>query len=161
MRSILFVCTANICRSPMAEGVFRRLLGSGGMERDVFVDSAGTHDTHNGKLPAALAIVAASKRGYDITKCRSRRVSMGDFDRYDHILVMDRANLAHLRKIAPTRAKEKIELLLEYGDQYHGREVPDPYGGEQKDFEKALDMIEDGCAGLARMLAPAKLRHRN
>ena len=158
MRSVLFVCTANHCRSPMAEGVFRRLLGRQGMEREILVDSAGTHDFHVGKLPSALAIVTTSKRGYDITHCRSRRLAMDDFDRYDHILVMDRSNLAHVRKIAPTRAKDKVELLLEYGDTYHGREVPDPYGGEQKDFERALDMIEDGCAGLAQILAPAQLR---
>ena len=144
----------------MAEGVFRRLLGRQGMEGEIAVNSAGTHDYYVGKLPAALAIVAASKRGYDITKCRSRQVAMDDFDRHDYILVMDRANLAQVRKIAPTRAKEKIELLLEYGDRYHGKDVPDPYGGEERDFDKALDMIEDGCGGLAQMLGSAKLRRR-
>lgn len=73
------------------------------------------------------------------------------------ILAMDKSNLAALRAIAPTRCKHKIELLLEYGDKYHGREVPDPYGGDAKAFDLALDMIEDGCLGLAhlvRQLAP-------
>lgn len=129
------------------------------MEREIFVDSAGTHEYHVGKPPAAAAIEAARKRDYDITRCTARRITMDDFDRYDHILVMDRANLAHLKKIAPTRAKDKIELLLEYSAKFHGRDVPDPYGRESKDFEHALDMIEDACSGLAHLLAPARLRH--
>lgn len=156
MRSVLFICTANLCRSPMAEGVFRRILGRQGMEFDFVIDSAGTHDYHVGNPPAPQALSVADKRGYDIKRCKARRISMDDFDSYDHILVMDRANLAHLRKIAPTRAKQKIELLLEYGEKYHGQEVPDPFGGDAADFERALDMIEDGCTGLAQLLAPVK-----
>ena len=66
---------------------------------------------------------------------------------------MDRGNIGSLRTIAPTRCKQKIELLLEYGDKYHGKDIPDPYGREVKDFELALDMIEDGCSGLAQLLA--------
>lgn len=136
----------------MAEGVLRRLLGRKGLETQIQVDSAGTHDYQIGKSPAAHAIVATSKRGYDITRCRARRITMDDFDRHDYILVMDRMNLAALRQIAPTRAKDRIELLLEYGDKYHGAEVIDPFGRDLKDFELALDMIEDGCKGLAQLL---------
>ena len=153
MRSILFVCTANICRSPMAEGVLRSLMTKSGAEMDI--DSAGTHDYHVGKPPFPLAVATAKKRGYDITRCISRRIRANDFDHFDFILAMDSKNIQHLRTIAPTRAKPKIELLLEYGDKYHGQEVPDPYGGEVKDFELALDMIEDGCKGLAKLLARA------
>jgi protein-tyrosine phosphatase len=68
------------------------------------------------------------------------------------ILAMDKANVGSLRTIAPTRCKQKIELLLEYGERYHGQEVPDPYGGEIQDFELALAMIEDGCKGLVELL---------
>ncbi len=152
MRSILFVCTANICRSPMAEGVFRKLLTKEGNEKAFEIASAGTHDYQVGKPPFPTAVESAKKRGYDITQVVSRRIKPGDFDHYDLILAMDRSNLASLRQIAPTRCKQKIELLLEYGDRYHGEEVPDPYGGEAKDFELALDMIEDGCQGLAGLL---------
>jgi protein-tyrosine phosphatase len=116
------------------------------------IDSAGTHDYQVGKPPFPAAVEIAKRRGYDITGCVARRISAGDFDRYDLILAMDKSNLKSLRTIAPTRCKEKIELLLEYGDRYHGQEIPDPYGGREEGFELALDMIEDGCAGLAKLL---------
>ena len=152
MQSILFVCTANICRSPTAEGILRRLLAQAGRPDSFEVASAGTHDYHVGKPPFPAAVEIAKRRGYDITGCVSRRITANDFDHYDAILAMDRSNLSSLRTIAPTRSKQKIELLLEYGDKYYGREVPDPYGGTEDDFNRALDMIEDGCRGLARLL---------
>jgi protein-tyrosine phosphatase len=155
MRSILFVCTANICRSPMAEGVLRGMLGKKGLEQDILVDSAGTHGYQVGKPPAAHAIAVASTRGYDIGTRTARRISMEDFDLHDHILVMDRLNLFALRQIAPIRARQRIELLLTYGDKFHGREVPDPFGKGLGDFDSALDMIEDGCRGLVRLLLRA------
>lgn len=136
----------------MALGVFRTVINTIGMASQVEADAAGTHDYHLGKPPFPLAVEAAKLRGYDLTRIVSRRVSGNDFDHFDHILAMDRSNIATLRMIAPTRAKQKIELLLEYGDHYHGEEVPDPYGGKPQDFEIALDMIEDGCRGLAKLL---------
>jgi protein-tyrosine phosphatase len=152
MRSILFVCTANICRSPTAAGVFRKLLARGGKEDAFEIDSAGTHDYHLGKPPFPTAVEVSKQRGYDITQHVARRIMPGDFDHFDLILAMDRANVASLTLVAPTRSKPKIELFLEYGDRFHGEEVPDPYGGEVQDFERALTMIEDGCRGLAKLL---------
>jgi protein-tyrosine phosphatase len=156
MRSILFVCTANICRSPMAEGVFRKLLADNGLEKEIEVDSVATHDYHEGKTPFSNAVATAKRRGYAIQHLTARRISPDDFDRFDCIVAMDRANLASLKTIAPTRSKQKIELLLEYGDKYHGKEVPDPYGGKQRDFELALDMIEDGCKGLLELIVQTR-----
>lgn len=152
MRSILFVCTANICRSPTAAGVMRRYLGRKNAEAQFEIASAGTHDYHVGKPPFPMAVQVAKQKGVDITDHVARRISMADFDHFDMILAMDRGNIATLRKIAPTRAKQRIELLLEYGDQYHGEDVPDPYGGEVQDFERALVMIKDGCKGLVNLL---------
>ena len=157
MRSILFVCTANLCRSPTAEGVLRSLLAKEGLEDKLEIESAGTHDYHAGKAPFPAAVKTAKKHGYDITGCVARRVVPGDFDYFDMILAMDRGNLTNLRTIAPTRSKQKIELLLEYGDKYHGQEIPDPYSGKEKDFELAFDMIEDGCKGLVELLKRTKL----
>jgi protein-tyrosine phosphatase len=152
MRSVLFVCTANICRSPTAAGVLRKLLARSAPEASVEVASAGTHDYHAGKPPFPAAVEVSRQRGYDITQHVARRIGPGDLDHYEMILAMDRSNMAHLKMSAPTRCKSKIELLLEYGDRFHGEEVPDPYGGEVRDFELALTMIEDGCRGLAKLL---------
>jgi len=152
MKSLLFVCTANICRSPTAQVVLRSLLLKSGLSLDIEIASAGTHDYQIGRPPFPAAVEAAKRRGYELTGCISRRVRQSDFDHYDLILAMDRSNLASLRQIAPTRCKEKIELLLEYSEKYHYEEVPDPYGGSEEDFDRALDMIEDGCKGLAGLL---------
>jgi protein-tyrosine phosphatase len=154
MRSVLFVCTANICRSPTAEGVTRRLLREEGLDPERYeIDSAGTHDYHVGKPPFPDAVAIARNRGYDITRCVARVVRAEDFDHFDHILAMDKGQLRYLKMIAPTRSKEKIELLLDYSDRYRGKDVPDPYGGKPKAYEKALDMIEDGCRGVVGLLA--------
>jgi protein-tyrosine phosphatase len=152
MRSILFVCTANICRSPTAEGVFRKILASRGAAQSFDIDSAGTHDYYSGKPPYPQAVAVAKARGYDLTHLVARRIRSNDFDHFDLILAMDRSNIESLKSVCPTRCKQKIELLLDYGDLYGGLDVPDPYGGQLKDFERTLDMIEDGCRGLADLL---------
>jgi len=158
MRSILFVCTANLCRSPTAQGVLRKLLAKEGLTEQFEIESAGTHDYHVGAPPFPAAVELAEKSGYDITDCVSRRIAPGDFDHFDMILAMDRVNLTNLRTIAPTRSKQKIELLLEYGDKFHGQEIPDPYGGTEKQFQTALEMIEDGCKGLVELLKQTSRR---
>lgn len=141
----------------MAETVFRKILVEEGVDvSKVHVESAGTHDYQLGNPPFELAVKTAQRRGYEVKARAARPVTPSDFDRFDHILVMDQANLRHLRSICPTRCKQKIELLLEYGEAHHGKEVPDPYGGQPKDYERALDMIEDGCRGLARILRRAE-----
>jgi protein-tyrosine phosphatase len=136
----------------MAEGVFRKLMAASRPGAQIEIDSVGTHDYHEGAPPFHLAVEAAKRRGYEIQHLVARRISPTDLDHFDMILGMDRANIAHLRTIAPTRCKPKIELLLEYGDQYHGKDVPDPYGADEKKFEIALDMIEDGCRGVAELV---------
>jgi protein-tyrosine phosphatase len=150
--AVLLVCTANICRSPMAEGALRTMLGRTPRSGDITVASVGTHSYHAGEPAFPLAIEAARARGYDIQSHVARQLLPSDFDRYDAILAMDRYNMANLRAIAPTRAKSRIELLLEYGEKFYGGEVPDPIGKPARDFELALDMIEDGCRGLIEVL---------
>jgi len=136
----------------MAEGALRKLVQATAAGSGLEIASGGTHDYHVGRPAFPAAVAVAKARGYDIGAHIARRVLPGDLDHYDAILAMDRFNIAILRKIAPTRCKGKIELLLEYGDDYHGEEVPDPYGGEVRDFERAMDMIEDGCRGLLQLL---------
>ncbi len=160
MRSVLFVCTANICRSPMAEGVLRHMLAPAGMAKGLEIDSAGTHDYHVGEPPFPAAVSIAKHRGYQISHLVARRVSPDDFDRFDAILAMDRANVATLKSTAPTRCKQKIELLLAYGDKFYNKEVPDPYGKAAKDYQLVLDMIEDGCRGLTSLITSSAARKR-
>ena len=151
--AVLFVCTANICRSPMAEGALRSMLSASPRAAALEIASVGTHDYHVGRPAFPAAVEVAKLRGYDITRHVARRIAPGDLDHYDLVLAMDRFNVANLLAVAPTRCKGKIELLLEYGEDFHGAEVPDPYGGDLAQFKRAMDMIEDGCRGLVKLLA--------
>jgi protein-tyrosine phosphatase len=153
VRSILFVCTANICRSPSSEAVVRKLLGKAAAEKQIQLDSAGVQVIKAGMPPFPTAVDVAKKRGYDLTHLASRQVTGADFDHFDLILGMDLSHLRRLRAMAPTRCKHKIELFLEYGDKFHGEEIHDPYGGKVKEYEHALDRIEDGARGLVQLLA--------
>ncbi len=149
---VLFVCMANICRSPTAEGVFRKMVAAGPIAGLVDIDSAGTHGYHEGSSPDPRAIEHAKKRGYDLTPLRARAVSPTDFERFDYVIAMDALNRRHLKSICPTRLQNKIELLLDYGGEDDEYEVPDPYQGKPEDFELALDLIEAGCEGLHEYL---------
>ncbi len=149
---VLFVCMGNICRSPTAEAVLRKLVEDGPLAGKVDIDSAGTHGYHDGAPPDARAVTHAAKRGYDLTPLRAREVSPSDFERFDYVIAMDETNRRHLQSICPTRLQNKIELLLDYGGEADEYEVPDPYQGKPQDFEVALDLIEAGCEGLAEYL---------
>jgi protein-tyrosine phosphatase len=153
MRSVLFICTANICRSPTAEGVLKKYLIDRNAGDRFRVGSAGTVGSHEGAPPFSLAVERARLRGFDLAHIVARRIRGDDFDQFDLILGMGREHVSFLRQIAPTRCKHKIELFLDYGEKFHGEDIPDPYGRTAKDFDHVLDMIEDGCQGLAGLLA--------
>jgi protein-tyrosine phosphatase len=146
--SILFVCMGNICRSPTAEGVFRNKVREAGLEREVLIDSAGTHDYHIGEQPDRRTQQAAMRRGYDLSGLRGRQVAVSDFGEFDYILAMDRNNLAHLHGICPSPHRHKLRLFMEFSRGFDQLEVPDPYYGGPKGFENVLDMVEDAAAGL-------------
>ncbi|MDX1454140.1 MAG: low molecular weight protein-tyrosine-phosphatase [Gammaproteobacteria bacterium] len=144
---ILFVCMGNICRSPTAHGVFEQLLNDA-PDLDVLVDSAGTHAYHVGNPPDSRSQEAAARRGYDLSAQRARKVAEMDFETFDLVLAMDRANLENLRAIADTRHHSKIRLFLEFASDSDVREVPDPYYGAGRGFEEVLDLVEDAARGL-------------
>lgn len=146
---VLFVCMGNICRSPTAEGVFRRVLVERGIVT-IELDSAGTHDYHVGDPPDRRAIAAAQRRGVDLSALRARQVESQDFERFDLILAMDQENLSVLRQRAPRHAHERIRLVMDYAPQAHRREVPDPYYGGSQGFEEVLDLLEQAAQGFLR-----------
>ena len=156
MINVLFVCMGNICRSPTAEGVFRRLVRSAGMENEIHIDSAGTHDYHVGDPPDRRAQQAASQRGYDLASLRGRQVSPADFARYDYILAMDFDNLANLQRICPEQYASKVYLLMEFSEKFDAREVPDPYFGGPQGLEQVLDLVEDAAEGLLHRIRQRK-----
>jgi protein-tyrosine phosphatase len=153
---VLFVCLGNICRSPMAEGVFRKLLEREGLAHRVEVDSAGTGDWHRGAPPDPRAREAAGRRGVDISGQRARQAKRGDFERFDYVLAMDRDNHADLGGIAPPGREDRLRLFLDFAPGLEARDVPDPYYGGPAGFETVLDMIEAAAEGL---LAHIKKNH--
>ncbi len=146
---ILFVCMGNICRSPTAEGVMRRLLRDEGLEDEIQIDSAGTGGWHVGNPPDERATEAARRRGITLEGA-ARQVRPSDFEDYDLLLAADRENLADLRAIAPDdEARAKVRLLREFDPGSHGDlDVPDPYYGGPGGFEEVLDLVEAACRGL-------------
>lgn len=145
--SILFVCMGNICRSPTAEGVFRRLATDAGVIESLTVDSAGTHAYHVGEPPDRRSQAAAERRGYSLDAIRARRVTETDFERFDLILAMDRLNLETLRATSDAAQHAKLRLFLDYGSAQES-EVPDPYYGGATGFERVLDLVEDASRHL-------------
>lgn len=149
---VLFVCMGNICRSPTAEGVFRRAVASAGLEQKILVDSAGTHGYHLGHPPDHRTQLAAAQRGYDLAGLRARQVIGQDFVEFDYILAMDLDNLSHLRRLASAQHQGQPSLFMDYSSARRGEEVPDPYYGGARGFELVLDMAEDAAAGLLQHL---------
>jgi len=152
MTRVLLVCAGNICRSPTAEGVLRRMLREEGIAGSVEVDSAGMQGYHVGEAPDRRAQRAAAKRGYDISGLRARQVGAEDFLRFDLILAMDRSCLAALQRICPPGRAAHLGLFMRYATGFDGDEVPDPYYGSSDAFDKVLDLVESAAGGLVASL---------
>jgi protein-tyrosine phosphatase len=139
---ILFVCLGNICRSPTAEGVMRHLLRERGLQDEIEIDSAGTGGWHVGAAPDERSADAARRRGI-VLDGAARQVVPADFDRFDLLVAMDRANHRDLLDAAPDAAgRAKVRLLLD------GADVPDPYYGGPTGFDDVLDLVHGGCERL-------------
>jgi protein-tyrosine phosphatase len=144
----LFVCLGNICRSPTAEGVLRRIAAAEAPDLALEVDSAGTGDYHIGEPPDRRSIEAAAARGFDLGALRARQATRDDFARFDLILAMDRQNLRALERLRPARARARTALFLEYAGLGADLEVPDPYMGGPQDFERVLDLATQASRAL-------------
>ena len=148
---ILFVCMGNICRSPSAEGFFRFHASREGLLETLHLDSAGTHDYHVGHPPDARAIAAMTGRGADISGLRARQVQPKDFHDFDLVVAMDDNNHEQLERLAAAAGnarRARLVRMMSYAPQHGVREVPDPYYGDERDFELMCDLLDDATRGL-------------
>lgn len=153
---VLFICMGNICRSPLAHGLFLHRVREEGLADRVEVDSAGTHAYHVGEPPDRRSQETARRRGVDLSEQRARKVEVSDFEAYDYLLAMDRENLANLRAICPPALHPKVRLFMEFAPELGVHEVPDPYYGGASGFERVYDLVEAATHGL---LADIRERH--
>lgn len=154
MTSVLFVCLGNICRSPLAEGAFRKVVEDLGAGERVLIDSAGTGGWHQGEAPDPRSIAVAARNGIDISAQRARQVVKADFSRFEYILAMDNSNLTNLRKLSPAETPARLRLFLEA----EGMDVPDPYYGGPAGFETVFRMVMQGAEDLAAELGLGRRR---
>jgi protein-tyrosine phosphatase len=143
---ILFVCMGNICRSPLAQGVFENVLRREGLEYEVFVDSAGTGAWHVGSPPDERAQKSAGLRGLDLSSQRARRITPEDCDAFDYILTMDEDN--YIVAASLCRGRAVVRPFLDFAADSPEGEVPDPYYGGPDGFERVLDLVEEASEGL-------------
>ena len=148
MIKVLFVCTGNICRSPTADGVFRKIVREAGLEDQISVDSCGLSAYHVGELPDPRSREMAESRGVDLSDIRSRKIKPDDYVQFDYILAMDDGHLRDMRRQAPASNQKRIELFLDYHPNMGGQSVPDPYYGGANGFVHVFDMIEEASHGL-------------
>ncbi len=132
----------NICRSPTAEGVFRKLSDEITPDLQLYIDSAGTHAYHIGEPPDHRSQLAARARGIDLSSLRARKVSREDFERFDFVLAMDRLNYEHLSELCPDDYQDRLHLFLSFAQDIALDDVPDPYYGGPNGFEQVLDLVE-------------------
>jgi protein-tyrosine phosphatase len=150
MKSILFVCMGNICRSPAAEGIFRKLVAAAGRDAEFDIDSAGTIGYHAGDMADSRMRSAAKGRGYTLDSI-ARRIERADFYRFDWIVTMDEVNFSEVSAMNPGSGV-KIVPICEYCERHAETEVPDPYYGGEAGFQKVIDILEDACANLLRRI---------
>jgi low molecular weight protein-tyrosine phosphatase len=149
---VLFVCLGNICRSPIAEGVFLHLVTTAGLADRFEIDSAGTGDWHVGERPDARAAMVAHEHGIDLPSS-ARQVTEDDLRRFDYVIAMDRDNLRALRRMAAAASgNAEIGLLRDFDPERDGDDVPDPYYGGAAGFENVFQIVRRSCEALLARL---------
>lgn len=149
---VLMVCWGNICRSPTAEGILRKLAAERGLP--IEVDSAGTSDEHRGDPPHRRAVAEARRRGIDLSGIRARQLRISDFSEFDLILTADHMVDRSVRRQAPPGSRARIMRMTEMSPDFaRFPDVPDPYYGTESDYESVFDLLERACTALVDSLA--------
>ena len=146
--NILFVCMGNICRSPLAHGLFQHMVEQEGLNEHIRIDSAGTHAYHVGEPPDLRMRQTAMQRGVDLSGQSARRFEVSDFEQFDYVLAMDSDNLSNLKSKCPPEYRDRLYLFMEFAPQVREREVPDPYYGGEAGFEHVYRLVEEAACGL-------------
>lgn len=152
---VCFVCTGNICRSPMAEVMFRRRIADAGLEGVIEVISAGTGEWHVGEQADERTIAALAAKGYDGSRHRARQFDPAWFDSLDLVVAFDRSHDRILKAWAPSdAARAKVQLLLSFDNEQTAVDVPDPYYSDAAFFDQVLLMIEHASTALFNQITP-------
>jgi protein-tyrosine phosphatase len=160
MVRVLFVCMGNICRSPLAQGVFEEVVRREGLEGNVEVDSAGTHGYyHAGEPPDARAQKSAARRGVDISSQRARRLVPEDCEGFDYIVTMDEENYRTVAALC-RRSDVEIRPFLDFTANLQEKDIPDPYYGGSDGFDHVLDLVEEASEGLLQDIRKQHLSRR-
>ncbi len=158
MTKVLFVCLGNICRSPMAEGLFKHHVKEAGLEEEFEADSCGTGAWHSGEPADPRMRQTAQKHGITLTSL-ARQVKPEDFQNFDYILAMDQNNFNDLKQIQAQvdGGKAKLFKMRDFDLQAKGEDVPDPYFGGQEGFEKVYEMLDRSTQQLLKIIYPRDL----
>ena len=155
---VLFVCLGNICRSPMAEGLFLHHVKAAGLSDQIEVDSAGTSGWHTGERPDPRMVETASRHGVELVSF-GRQLTAEDFDRFDYVIVMDSSNYHEAKKLMNQSGHSRASLvkMMEFHSSRLGIDVPDPYYGGKQGFEQVYEMLDEATKGL---LAHIRAEHK-
>lgn len=145
---VIFVCLGNICRSPAAEEIFRKIVERQSLTKQFMIDSAGTSGQHSGELPDRRMREAGAIRGYNFSSI-SRRFEPEDFDAFDYVVTMDDSNYSNVLRLAPNlESRKKVKKMIDYSINTDYDHIPDPYYEGAEGFELVLNLLEDACEGL-------------
>jgi len=147
MVHVLFVCLGNICRSPLAEGIFKKLVSEAGLSSIIEVDSAGTSRWHIDEPPDTRSIQIAALNGIRLDHL-GRQILKKDLDNFDYIFAMDKENLHEILRLQnPDHVhKARVMLMRDFDNQQSGADIPDPYYGGQNGFQLVFDMLEESLS---------------